>query len=141
MKTDKDCKNYDHFEHLALNQRPDKGHDSNDTYANVHAEGFDSNKTYSHMLRGQYFHTELCTYGHKGENDDTYEHTKNTAYGDSDAYDHFHWSYHDGIEQSSDFAYAHAQKAAVTKGVYDHAAYDDGNGNDILWVENYTKEK
>ena len=123
-KTDEDSNDYDHLEHIGLNNRPDRVHDLNDTYANAHTECFGSYATYSQAQRGQYFQTNFCTSAKNWQNDDTYEQARNIGCDDSDAYDHSQLSYHEGREQSSDNAFARA----VTEGVYDDAAYD---GNDI----------
>ena len=123
MKREEGSKDYDHFEHLGHNQRSDKGHDSNDTYAHAHVEGNDNNDTYSHAQIGQYFHSnEKC--------DDTYEHAKNVGCGNSDTYDHSNLSGNEDKEELSDYANAHAHSTDIKKGDYDHAGFVDRNGND-----------
>ena len=130
MKTEEETTDYDHLEHLGLNQKLHVAHDATDTYAHAQAEGNDNNDTYSHAQSGQYFQGDMCTPGQNRRGDDTYEHTKSVGYEDSDTYDHSHLSVTDVKEESSDYAYAHAQNTAGTEGDYDHAGCGDRNDND-----------
>ena len=131
IKSDEDFNDYDHLEHLGPNQTLDETHDSNDRYANANAQGFDSYEIYWHAQNGQYFQKTFCTSAENEQSDNTYEHARNIGYDDSDTYDHCGVFVHGGKEQLSDYANAHAQKTAVTEGVYDHVACDEGNDNDM----------
>ena len=115
MNTNEDSSDYDHLEHLGLNQKPDEGHDYIDTYTECN----NSYDTYSHTQRGQYFHMNL------GQSDATYKHARNIQYDD-----HSRLPNHDRKEQSSDYDYAHAQKGSVTEGDYDHAGFIKRNDKD-----------
>ena len=52
------------------------------------------------------------------------------GYIDSDMYDNSHMSATEGKGEFADYAYAHAQKTAVTEGDYDHAGCDGKTDND-----------
>ena len=124
IKTVEDSNDYDHLEHLGLNQRPRDEHDSNETYAHAHTEGFDNNDTYSHAHNLKFSQAESCTHAINGRTDETYDHAKNVGYIDSDAYDHSRVSVREGY---ADYAYSHAQNSSVKEDHYDHAGCDDGN--------------
>ena len=116
MKAKEDSKDYDHLEHLGLNQQSDESHDTNNTYAHVNAEGDDNNDTYSHAQSGQ------C--------DETYEHARNVGYDSKDTYDHSHVSVKEVINESSDYTFAHAQNSVGNEDDYDHTGFGDINEND-----------
>ena len=63
---------------------------------------------------------------------DTYEYAKNVGFGDSDTctFDLSHLPFNEEKEESSYYAYAHAQITAITEEVYDHAGCDHRNDND-----------
>ena len=125
MKTEEETKDYDHLEHIGLNQKLHVSHDANDTYAYTQANGNDNNDTYSHAQSGQYFQADISTSGQNELGDDTYEHAKNVGYEDCNMYDHSNMSTTEVKEEFLDYAYAHAQNTAVTEGDYDHAEFVD----------------
>ena len=130
IKAKEESKEYDHLEHLGLNQRPDKGHDSSDTYEHADVEGKEINDAYSHAQSRQYFHTDSSTPAQNQQGDNTYEQAKCAGYSDGDAYDHTHVSARVVNEEFSDYAYAHAQNSTLEEGDYDHAGRDDRNDID-----------
>ena len=129
IKTEEISKEYDHLEHLGINRRPDKGHDSSDTYEHAHVEGNENNDTYSHAQSGQYTYMDSCTSAHTGQVDNTYEQTRNVRYGDSNTYDHSRSSVNEAKTKFADYAYAHAKNSSMTEDDYDHAG--SGDRNDI----------
>ena len=130
MKAEKKSEDYDHLEHIGLTQRPHDEHDSNDTYAHVHNEGFDNNETYSHANSRQYLRTDSRACQQNDPIDNTYDHAKIVGYGGSDTYDHSHFTVIEVNAESVDYSNAHTQKTTADESKYDNAGCGYGNDND-----------